>query len=94
MSSLPSPRILMGPGPSTVSPRVMQALGSPILGHLDPELFEALDEIQAGLRRLFGTQNAFTVALSGTGMAGMESCMANLVEPGDNVLVGVHGFFG
>jgi alanine-glyoxylate transaminase/serine-glyoxylate transaminase/serine-pyruvate transaminase len=64
------------------------------LGHLDPELFDELAVLQQGLRTLFGTDNPFTLALTGTGMAGMESCFANLVEPGDEVVVGVHGFFG
>lgn len=91
---LPTPRILLGPGPSSVSPRVLEALARPPIGYLDPELFEALTELQANLRTVFGTQNEFTVALTGTGMAGMESCFANLVEPGDTVVIGVHGFFG
>ena len=91
---LPSPRILLGPGPCSVSPRVLEAMARPPIGYLDPELFEALGEIQQNLRIVFGTQNAFTIATTGTGMAGMEACFANLVEPGDNVLIGVHGFFG
>ena len=77
---LPFPRILLGPGPSSVSPRVLEALARAPLGYLDPELFDALAEIQTNLRSVFGTQNAFTLALTGTGMAGMESCFANLVE--------------
>ncbi len=92
--TLPFPRILLGPGPSSVSPRVLEALSRAPLGHLDPELFEVLAEIQSNLRTVFGTANDFTLALTGTGMAGMESCFANLVEAGDNVLIGVHGFFG
>lgn len=91
---LPTPRILLGPGPSSVSPRVLEALGRPPIGYLDPEIFDALTEIQANLRTVFETRNEFTLALTGTGMAGMESCFANLVEPGDTVVVGVHGFFG
>ncbi len=91
---LPFPRILLGPGPSSVPPRVLEALGRAPLGYLDPELFEALTELQANLRTVFGTTNDFTLALTGTGMAGMESCLANLIEPGDEVLIGVHGFFG
>ncbi|HZO88410.1 MAG TPA: alanine--glyoxylate aminotransferase family protein [Chthonomonadaceae bacterium] len=93
-SELPFPRILLGPGPSSVSLRVLQAMGRPPIGYLDPELFTRLDSLRAGLRAVFGTQNAFTLPLTGTGMAGMESCFANLVEPGDNVIVGVNGFFG
>jgi alanine-glyoxylate transaminase/serine-glyoxylate transaminase/serine-pyruvate transaminase len=91
---LPSPRILLGPGPLSVSPRVMLAMAQPPIGYLDPELFGVLEEIQNGLRTVFGTANAFTLALTGTGMAGMESCFANLVEPGDTVVIGVNGFFG
>ncbi len=91
---LPFPRILMGPGPSSVAPRVLQAGAEAPLGYLDPELFDALAEIQANLRAVFGTQNPYTIALTGTGMAGMESCFANLVEPGETALIGVCGFFG
>src|SRR5206468_2035482 len=91
---IPFPRILMGPGPMSVSPRVLAAMGSAPLGHLDPELFIALDEIQDKLRSVFGTTNEFTIALTGTGMAGMECCFANLIEPGDTAVIAVHGFFG
>lgn len=91
---LPSPRILLGPGPLDVSSRVRLAMAKPPLGYLDPELFGVLDDIREGLRPIFGTANPFTIALTGTGMAGMESCFANLVEPGDAAVVGVKGFFG
>lgn len=91
---LPFPRVLLGPGPSSVSPRVLEAMARAPLGYLDPELFDALAEIQTNLRAVFGTTNGFTIALTGTGMAGMESCFANLIEPGDTVLIGVNGFFG
>ncbi len=91
---IPSPRILLGPGPSSVAPRVLQALGRAPIGYLDPELFTLLDALRADLRTVFGTQNPFTFPLTGTGMAGMESCLANLVEPGDTVVIGIHGFFG
>jgi alanine-glyoxylate transaminase/serine-glyoxylate transaminase/serine-pyruvate transaminase len=94
MSKLPLPRVLLGPGPSMVSPRVLQALGAAPVGYLDPELFTDLAELQELLRPVFGTRNRFTLPLTGTGMAGMEACLANLIEPGDNVLVGIHGFFG
>ena len=94
MTALPFPRILMGPGPCSIPARVVEAVGRAPLGHLDPELFTILDEIQERLRGVFGTRNPFTIALTGTGMAGMESCFANLIEPGDTVLIGVHGFFG
>jgi len=92
--AIPSPRILLGPGPLAVSSRVLLAQAKPPIGYLDPELFAVLTEIQENLRTVFGTRNAFTLALTGTGMAGMESCFANLVEPGDNVVIGVDGFFG
>ncbi len=93
-SALPFPRILLGPGPSSVSPRVLAALGRAPIGYLDPELFVLLDTLRANLRTVFGTQNAFTLPLTGTGMAGMESCLVNLVEAGDTVVIGVNGFFG
>jgi alanine-glyoxylate transaminase / serine-glyoxylate transaminase / serine-pyruvate transaminase len=93
-SVLPFPRILLGPGPSSVTPRVLQALGRAPIGYLDPELFSMLDTLRTNLRTLFGTQNAFTLPLTGTGMAGMESCLVNLVESGDTVVIGVNGFFG
>lgn len=92
--AIPFPRILMGPGPSSVSPRVLKALGREPIGYLDPELFTLLEDLRAGLRIVFGTRNEFTIPLTGTGMAGMESCLANLVEPGDRVVIGVSGFFG
>src|SRR5258706_12022010 len=85
---IPFPRILMGPGPSTVAPRVLEALSRAPLGHLDPELFPVLDEIQAGLRMVFGTNNSFTIANTGTGMAGVGGCISNLIEPGDQGLIG------
>jgi alanine-glyoxylate transaminase/serine-glyoxylate transaminase/serine-pyruvate transaminase len=88
------PRILLGPGPSMVSPRVLEAMAQPPIGYLDPELFSVLNEIQAGLRGLFRTGNEVTLALPGTGMSGMECALNNLIEPGDRVLIGVHGFFG
>src|SRR5580700_9074816 len=93
-TALPSPRILLGPGPSNVSQRVLEALGRSPIGYLDPELFTLLDALRNDLRILFGTKNEFTIPLTGTGMAGMECCLANLIEPGDNVVIGVNGFFG
>jgi alanine-glyoxylate transaminase/serine-glyoxylate transaminase/serine-pyruvate transaminase len=92
--TIPSPRILLGPGPLAVSSRVLLAQAKPPIGYLDPDLFATLTEIQQNLRIVYGTRNEFTIALTGTGMAGMESCFANLVEPGDNVVIGVNGFFG
>ncbi len=91
---LPSPRILLGPGPSSVTPRVLQALGQAPIGYLDPELFTLLDGLRADLRTVYGTTNGFTIPLTGTGMAGMEACLANLLEPHDQVVIGVNGFFG
>lgn len=93
-AALPFPRILLGPGPSSVTPRVLEALGRAPIGYLDPELFVLLDRLRANLRQVFGTSNDFTLPLTGTGMAGMECCLVNLIEPGDNVVIGVAGFFG
>ena len=87
-------RLLMGPGPSMVHQRVLDALGKPLVGHLDPAFLSLLDEVQAALRRLFGTDNEMTLPVSGTGSAGMELCLHNLVEEGDEVVVGVNGVFG
>ncbi len=84
----------MGPGPSMVHPRVLQALSQPLLGHLDPVFLALMNEIQALLRATFHTQNEFTIALSGTGSAGMEAVITNLIEPGDRAIVGVNGVFG
>ena len=86
--------LLMGPGPSLVHPRVTAALGRPVLGHMDPAFIAVLDSISEHLRTLFHTQNPFTVALSGTGMSGMEAAFSNAVRPGDRVLIFVNGFFG
>ncbi len=87
-------RLLLGPGPSNVHPRVLKAMAQPLVGHLDPAFLEVMDEVQDRLRRLFGTANPMTLPLSGTGSAGMEACFANLLEPGDRVVVGVAGVFG
>lgn len=88
------PRLLLGPGPSMVQPRVLRAMAAPLVGHLDPAFLTLMDEIQTLLRRVFRTHNTFTIAVSGTGSAGMEALIVNLVEPGDSVLVGVNGVFG
>ena len=90
----PPLRALLGPGPSDVAPAVLEALARPTIGHLDPELFRALDEVRAMLRTIWGTSNAATLAISGTGTSGMEAVLANSIEPGDGVLVPVHGYFG
>ncbi|MEZ0395517.1 MAG: alanine--glyoxylate aminotransferase family protein [Anaerolineales bacterium] len=87
-------RILLGPGPSMTHPRVLRALSSPTIGHLDPLLLDLYAREQDLLRRLFQTENEWTFALSGTGTSGMEAALANLLEPGDGVLVAVHGYFG
>lgn len=90
----PPARTLLGPGPSDVAPSVSRALGAPTLGHLDPRLFACMDELRSALRGVFGTQNPATFLISGTGTAGMEAVLANLIEPGEVVLVPVHGYFG
>jgi alanine-glyoxylate transaminase / serine-glyoxylate transaminase / serine-pyruvate transaminase len=77
-----------------VHPRVLRALSTPLLGHMDPAFLAIMDEIQALLRVVFQTENRFTVAISGTGSAGMEASIVNVVEPGDAVIVGVNGVFG
>jgi alanine-glyoxylate transaminase/serine-glyoxylate transaminase/serine-pyruvate transaminase len=87
-------RKLMGPGPLDIHPRVYRALTSPVIGHMDPAYFKILDQIGEGLRQVFQTQNQVTHATPGTGTSGMEACVANLMEPGDPVLVCVHGYFG
>jgi len=90
----PTPRTLMGPGPSDVSPRVLQALARPTIGHLDPEFVGMMDEVKSLLQYAFQTKNEFTIAVSAPGSAGMETCFVNLVEPQDKVIVCVNGVFG
>lgn len=90
----PPVRILMGPGPSDIHPRVLEAMAKPTVGHLDPYYLEVMDGLQTMLRRLFRTENRMTFAVSGTGSAGMEAAVANLIEPGDAMLVCVNGVFG
>lgn len=87
-------RILLGPGPSEVDHRVLLAMARPLMGHLDPEFLEIMDRIQEMLRQVFGTDNRMTIPVSGTGSAGMEASIVNLVEPGDRVVVGIAGVFG
>jgi alanine-glyoxylate transaminase/serine-glyoxylate transaminase/serine-pyruvate transaminase len=84
----------MGPGPSDVHPRVLEALGRPTVGHLDPYYLRIMDELQSMLRDVFRTKNRMTMAISGTGSAGQEATVVNLVEPGERVLVCVNGVFG
>jgi alanine-glyoxylate transaminase / serine-glyoxylate transaminase / serine-pyruvate transaminase len=87
-------RKLMGPGPLNIHPRVYQALTSPVIGHLDPAYLKVLDQVAELLRMVFRTENRVTNAAPGTGTSGMESCVANIIEPGDPVLVCVSGYFG
>jgi alanine-glyoxylate transaminase / serine-glyoxylate transaminase / serine-pyruvate transaminase len=89
----PPERVLLGAGPSPVPQRVLRALSGPTLGHLDPQYLAILDETCELLRQVFRTKNPLTFPLSSTGMAGMECLATNLIEPGDEVLVCVHGFF-
>src|SRR5688500_12702076 len=93
-TSFPAERILMCPGPSPVPQRVLRALSAPTLGHLDPQYLAIMDETCEFLREVFRTKNALTFPVSGTGMAGMECVATNLIEPGDEVIVGVNGAFG
>jgi len=90
----PPERVLLGPGPSPVEARVRQAMAAPVLGHLDPLFLRCMDEIQEMLRYAFETDNRVTVPISATGSAGMEAALVNVIEPGDEVVVCVHGVFG
>ncbi|MBI4201082.1 MAG: alanine--glyoxylate aminotransferase family protein [Chloroflexi bacterium] len=87
-------RLLMGPGPSNVHPRVLQAMGSPLLGHLDPDFLRVMDDVREMLRLVFQTANGVTLPISGTGSAGMEASLVNTLEVGDTVVVGINGYFG
>src|SRR6185369_14485881 len=88
------PRLLMGPGPSDVAPSVLQAMAQPLVGHLDPVFVKMMEEIKTMLRAVFQTSNEMTFPISGTGSAGMEFCFVNLIEPGDEVIIGANGVFG
>src|SRR5262245_38733140 len=90
----PPERLLLGPGPSQVHPRVLTALGMPLLGHLDPAFIALMEETKRMLRTVFGTTNELTIPVSGTGSAGLEAAIVNLIEPGDEVVIGVNGVFG
>ena len=90
----PPQRTLMGPGPSDVHPRVLEALGRPTIGHLDPEFVAMMDELKRLLQYAFRTANPLTIPISGPGSAGMEAAFVNLVEPGDTVVVCINGVFG
>ena len=87
-------RVLLGPGPSDVAPSVLSALGKPTLGHLDPLVLRAMDELRAMLQALYRTTNEWTFAVSGTGTSGMEAVLVNLIQPGERVLVAAQGYFG
>lgn len=86
--------MLMGPGPSDVPPRVLRAMSAPVVGHLDPTFLALMDDIKLLLQTVFKTKNDLTMAISGTGSAGMETLFVNLIEPGDEVVIGVNGVFG
>ena len=88
------PRLLLGPGPSNSHPRVLATLGMRQVGHLDPRFINLMNEVQTLLRYAWQTQNPLTIPVSGTGSAAMEATLANVVEPGDVVVVGVKGYFG
>jgi alanine-glyoxylate transaminase / serine-glyoxylate transaminase / serine-pyruvate transaminase len=90
----PPVRVLLGPGPSDTHPRVLAALARPTVGHLDPYYLRIMDEMQSMLRTVFRTENPLTMAISGTGSAGQDAVVLNLVEPGDKVLVCLNGVFG
>src|SRR5216110_3294069 len=90
----PPKRLLMGPGPSDVAPSVLKAMTAPLVGHLDPVFVKMMEEIKSMLRLVFLTKNEMTFPVSGTGSAGMEFCFVNLIEPGDEVVIGVNGVFG
>ncbi len=90
---LPS-RVLLGPGPSEVPDRILRALSAPTIGHLDPAYLQIMNHTRSMLQAVFQTTNELTLAVSGTGSAGMEACVCNLIEPGDEMIVCVNGVFG
>src|SRR5438067_6008617 len=90
----PSPRLLLDPGPSDAHPRVLSAMTTPLLGHLDPQFLGIMTETQEMLRQVYQTRNELTFPVSATGSAGMEACLVNLIEPGDRVVVCTAGYFG
>jgi len=93
-SFFPPVRTLMGPGPSDINPRVLAAMSRPIIGHLDPVFVGMMEDMKGLLQYAFQTRNALTLPVSAPGSAGMETCFANLVEPGDKVIVCINGVFG
>ena len=90
----PRKRILMGPGPSDAHPRVLKAMSTPLIGHLDPQFVAIMDDIKQMVQRTFQTQNELTFVVSAPGSAGMETCLVNLLEPGDEAIICIHGVFG
>ena len=90
----PPVRVLLGPGPSDIHPRVLEALGKPTVGHLDPFYLQLMNSLQDKLRQVFQTKNDMTMAISGTGSAGMETTVVNLIEPGDGMIACINGVFG
>ena len=90
----PPERLLLGPGPANIHPRVHLALAAPLLGHLDPAFLAIMDDTVTLLRQAFRTQNQLTIPISGTGSAGMEAALCNVLEPGDTIVIGVNGYFG
>jgi alanine-glyoxylate transaminase / serine-glyoxylate transaminase / serine-pyruvate transaminase len=90
----PSERLLCGPGPTNVDPAALEAMGKPMLGHLDPELHEILLDLIDKLRRVFRAEGGLVLPLQATGTSGMEAGLVNLVEPGETVIVGASGYFG
>ena len=88
------PRILLGPGPSIANPRVLKAMTTPMLGYLDADFVDVMDDTVTLIRQVYGTQNTLTFPVSGTGTAGMETALTNVVEPDDPVIVGINGYFG
>ena len=90
----PSPRLLLGPGPSDAHPRVLSVMSTPLLGHLDPQFLTIMTETQEMLRQVYQTRNQLTFPISATGTAGMESCLVNLIETGDRAVICTMGYFG
>lgn len=89
-----STRVLMGPGPSDAHPRVLRAMSTPLIGHLDPEFLVVMDDIKAMVQATLQTKNPLTFVVSAPGSAGMETCLVNLLEPGDEAVICIHGVFG
>ncbi len=88
------PRLLLGPGPSPVAERILQALARPTVGHLDPQFLAVMDDVNERLRAVFGTRNGLTFPVSGTGSAAQEAALGNVLEPGDTAIIGINGVFG